>query len=120
MVSDLVTLLLATAHLAACEACQMHIFTVRWDRQHQQKQGALTTRGWGATCGPRGDGESELCPHPSFRKHSGPTGYLPVPLACCTEQRRDASPVGLGHGRSTLQQQLADLQLPPSCSGRQG
>lgn len=47
-------------------------------------------------------------------------GYLPVPLACCAEQWRDPSPVSPGHGGPTLQQQLADLQLASSSSGRQG
>lgn len=43
--------------------------------------------------------------------HPGPPGYLPMALAGGAKQRGNPSPVGPGHGSSTLQQQLADLQL---------
>lgn len=39
---------------------------------------------------------------------------LPVSLSHGAEQRDDASPVGLRHGRALLQQQAANLQLPPT------
>ena len=47
----------------------------------------------------------------SEQKHSA---HLPVSLSDGAEQRDDASPVGLGHGRALLQQQTANLQLPPT------
>lgn len=47
----------------------------------------------------------------SEQKHSA---HLPVSLSDGAEQRDDASPVGLGHGRALLQQQTTHLQLPPT------
>ena len=65
----------------------------------------------------RGDGHFF---QPLFLKPPGSPGYLPMPLACRTEQWRDPSPVSPRHGSSTLQQQLTDLQLASSSRGRQG
>ena len=65
----------------------------------------------------RGDGHFS---QPLFLKPLGSPGYLPMPLACRAEQWRDPSPVSPGHGSPTLQQQLTDLQLASSSSGRQG
>lgn len=39
---------------------------------------------------------------------------LPVSLPHGAEERDDASPVGLRHGGALLQQEAADLQLPPA------
>lgn len=63
---------------------------------------------------------SESQPHPLFPKHLGAPRYLPMPLAGCTKQRGDPSPVGPRHSSSMLQQQLADLQLSSPGSSSQG
>lgn len=50
----------------------------------------------------------------SVRSEEKPSTNLPVSLSDGAEQRDDASPVGLRHRRALLQQQAANLQLPPT------